>query len=381
MKILMVSNVTNTRTGGAARIMHFLREAIVSQGHKMDLVFTDDVPDPLWWCGLTGVTFPFLVLPTIRRLVRENGPYDIVNIHTLGGAVYVFLRKVARRLPKCVIMSYGADELRWELEKEEDRLGLKRLGLKSSIFYYNLMIRQARYATRWADHVIMAAQSEKEFYEKVYGRDSTSVSVIPFGVSKEFFIERDYSRAKTTLLFLGGWEWRKGTRYLVEAFSKIATDYPNILLSLVGTGIGEEGVKKSFPMHLHDRIRIVPRVPAEEVPRVYADHDIFVFPSLFEGMPLVIPEAMASGMPIVTTKACGMQDIVEDGVTGLLVPPRDADALVKQVTKLLNDPVLCEQLGRAAQNKAREITWDKIARQTIQAYERLLNEPSTQSMG
>jgi glycosyltransferase involved in cell wall biosynthesis len=354
--------------------MHFLREATVNQGHQMDLIFADDVPDPFNWCGLTGVTFPFLMLLTMRRLVQQNGPYDIVNIHTLGGAVYVFLRKLFKRLPKCVIVSYGADELRWEFEKEEDRLGLKRLGLKSRVFYYNLIIRQARYATRWADHVFTAARSEKEFYINAYGRTPESITFIPHGVGKEFFFERVYSHAPTRLLFFGGWEWRKGTRYLVEAFSNIAGEYPNVTLSVGGTGEGAGLVKKAFPASLHNRVRIIPRVPAEEVPKVYMEHDIFVLPSLFESMSLAVPEAMASGMPIVTTQACGRQDIIEDGVTGLLVPPRDADTLAKQIMMLLNDPALCERLGRAAQEKAREITWDRIARQTLQVYERLLDK-------
>lgn len=374
MHILMISNVRNTRTEGVARIMHFLREATISQGHKMDLLFADDVPDPFRSHRLTGLTFPILVLLAIYRLGKTNSPYDIVNIHTLSGSAYVFLRRVLKRLPPCVIMSYGADELRWKLEMEEHTLGLRQLGLKSRTFYYNVIIRQARYATRHADHVITAARSENDFYVKAYGRQPASVTFIPNGVGEEFFIERHYRCPPAALLFLGGWEWRKGTRYLVEGFSQIARDYPHVTLSLVGTGSSEEGIKSSFPAHLRDRLRIIPRVAAEELPSIYAQHDIFVFPSLFESMSLVVPEAMASGMPVVTTRACGMQDIVEDGVSGLLVPPRNPALLAKQIAALLNDPRLCERLGRAAQQKAREITWNCIARQTLAVYERLLGE-------
>ena len=371
MKILMVGHARNTRTGGVARIMHFLREATIRQGHEMDLIFADDVPDPFGWCGLTGLTLPLLVLMKIRSLIRKNGNYDIINIHTLDGAPYVFFRRAMKRLPGCVITSHGADELRWELEKEEDRLGFRRLGPRARILYYNLIIRQTRYAMRWADHVITAARSEREFYIKVYGRDPASVTFISNGVGEEFFIERDYSRTPRRLLFFGGWEWRKGTRYLADAFSRIARKHPNVTLSLVGTGEGEAVVKSSFPTSLHKRIYVIPRVSAEDVPKVYAEHDIFVFPSLFEGMALVVPEAMASGMPIVTTRACGMQDIIEDGITGILVSPRDANALAKSVGILLNDHSLCARLGKAAQRKAGEITWNKIARQTVEVYEKL----------
>jgi glycosyltransferase involved in cell wall biosynthesis len=67
-----------------------------------------------------------------------------------------------------------------------------------------------------------------------------------------------------------------------------------------------------------------------------------------------------------------MQDIIEDGVTGFLVPPRDSETLAKSVGVLLKDPLLCGKLGKAAQQKAKEITWDKIARQTVEAYEKVL---------
>ena len=374
MKILMITKVPDSRTGGAARIMHYLRDELNRQGHQADLLFHENVWDPLGRFGLSGVSYPWLMLFAISRLTRINGGYDIVNIHTLEGAVYVWLRTIFHWLPKCVIMSYGADELRWEVEKEEERLGLRPLRLRSKLLYYNLIIRQARFAARHADHVITAARSEKTFYEKAYNRLPETVTVIPNGVGKEFFTERDYSRVPRRLLFLGGWEWRKGTRYLIEAFARVAAESPDVMLSLVGTGMGEVAVKKTFPVNLHGRIHVVPRVAAEDVPGIYAGHDVFVFPSMFESMSLVVPEAMASGMPVVTTRTCGMQDIIEDGVTGFLVPPRDSQTLASRIIDLLTDPLLCSRLGQAAQKKARAITWDKIACQTLQLYERILNE-------
>jgi phosphatidylinositol alpha-mannosyltransferase len=308
------------------------------------------------------------------RMMRRNGPYDIVNIHTLEGAPYVALRKVFRTLPKCVSTSQGSDELRWELEREEERLGHRKIRPAAKLFYYNLVVRQGRFAARHGDHVVTAARSEKEFYERAYGRNPEDVTVIPNGVGEEFFLERDYSRAPRRLLFLGGWEWRKGTRYLIEAFAKIAAERPDASLSLVGTGMAEAAVKGAFPADLRNRVRVVPRVAAEKVPAVYAEHDIFVFPSMFESMSLVVPEAMAAGLPIVTTRACGMQDIIEDGVTGFVVPPRDSEALADRLATLLNNSSLCAKLGQAAQEKARELTWDRIARQTIEVYEKLLRE-------
>lgn len=371
MKILVVYNVPNNRTGGASRYVHYVRDELIAMGHRVDLMFAEDVPAPFSSRRLAGLTYPVFMLAPMYRTMRRNGPYDIVNIHTLEGAVYVLLRKFFKKLPPCVITSQGADELRWQVEREEARLGYRRLRPATRLFYYNFIVRQGRFATKHADHVVTAARSEKAFYEMVYRRRSDDVSFIPNGVSQDFFINRDFPPAKR-LLFLGGWEWRKGTRYLVEAFSRVAARDPEATLSLVGTGMEEAGVKASFPSSLHNRLRVVPRVPAEDVPRVYAEHDIFVFPSLFESMSLVVPEAMASAMPIVTTRACGMQDVIEDGITGLLVAPRDAEGLAARLRMLLNNPALCARLGKTAQKKAREITWRQVARQTLATYEKLL---------
>ncbi len=377
MKILMIACTPNTRTGGVSRIMHFLREAVVRQGHSMDLIFSDDVPNPLGWLGLGGITFPFLVLLPLYRLARTRGPYDVISLQTLAGAPYIGLRRVFRKLPPGVIMSYGSDELRWRLEMEEDRLGLRKLRLKARFLYEAAVIRPVRYATRHADHVICGARSEKDFYVRSYPMDPNRISVIPNGVSLDFFLERDYRRPPTSLLFLGGWEWRKGIRYLAQAFYVIAQRYPAVTLSLVGTGEGAQVVKRLFSPELHQRIRVIPRVAAENLPNIYAQHDLFIFPSLFESTSLVVPEAMASGMPVVTTRTCGMQDIVMDGVSGFLVPPRDAAALIKKIGFCLDDPALRERLGRGARTAAWTMTWDLIARQFIQAYRRLLHDNSS----
>lgn len=372
LRILIACNVPNTQNQGAARHMHYLKKELNELGHEVDLLFADDVPAPLG-SGMTGLTFPFLMLLPIVRLTQTRGRYDIIQIHTLVGAVYVFLRRLFKWLPPCIIFSEASDELRWQLEKEEDRLGYIHLGWKQKLLYYNLIIRQARYATRYADHIIIPNNPEKDFYVKACNIKESKISMISLGVAQEFFWSREYIHNPKRLLYVGGWERRKGIRYLIEAFIRVAQSFEEVTLSLGGLGQSQNDAIQAFPPHLRKRIQVIPYVSAEEMPLVYARHDIFVFPSLFEGGPLVLAEAMASGMAIVTTRAYGMQDKIEDGVSGFLVSPRDTETLVKRIVTLLNDPALCSRLGKEAQRRAREITWHNIARQTLQAYERLLN--------
>ena len=358
MKVLFVTNTPNSRLTGMARIMHFVRDESLKSGWSLDLLFAEDVP-----CGFSSrrwrqLCFPYFFLFVFLRQHIKN-KYDLVMVHTTEGAFYVLLRKIFKSLPPCVIVSFGADEMRWELENEEERLGYIQRSPTAFVFYYPWVVLGSRFATENADHVIVAAKTEIDFFEKRYAMPRSKITFIPNGVGRNFFIDRDYSRPVRKLLYVGGWEWRKGIRYLIEAFSRLAEKYPDLRLSIAGISKQDGDVRRVFPENLRCRIDIF----LEVTPQMYADHDLFVFPSLFESMSLVVPEAMASGMPVVTTRACGMQDIVEDQVSGFLIPPRNTDLLVQRISDLINDSRLCERLGKAAREKAKELEWGRIAPQ------------------
>jgi glycosyltransferase involved in cell wall biosynthesis len=109
-------------------------------------------------------------------------------------------------------------------------------------------------------------------------------------------------------------------------------------------------------------LAVRPFVSRDDMPALYASHDIFVLPSLVEGMPLVLLEAMASGLAVVTTESSGMTDLVEDGHDGLLTIPGDATSLVTAMTKLCENPQLRRQMGNAAQEKMRRFSWTRFAK-------------------
>jgi len=99
------------------------------------------------------------------------------------------------------------------------------------------------------------------------------------------------------------------------------------------------------------------------MPAIYGGHDILVLPSLIEGMPLSLLEALATAMPLVTTNTCGMADVIEDNFNGLLVPAANGPALAASIQRLRESPELRKSLGAQAQQTARRYTWDAIARQ------------------
>jgi glycosyltransferase involved in cell wall biosynthesis len=105
---------------------------------------------------------------------------------------------------------------------------------------------------------------------------------------------------------------------------------------------------------------------------LYAEHDVFVFPSLVEGLPNVLMEAMASGMPVITTETCGMTDIVENQFNGVLIPPADAAALEDAILRLANCEELRRKLGTAAREAMQRFTWERTAKMVGALFQRTL---------
>jgi glycosyltransferase involved in cell wall biosynthesis len=110
-------------------------------------------------------------------------------------------------------------------------------------------------------------------------------------------------------------------------------------------------------------------VPPAEVQRLLARAAVVVLPSHREGLPMVLLEAMAHGRAVVATPAGGIPSLVEDGITGLLVPTGDARALREAITRLLGNPALRRKLGRAARAKVQEVAgWERVTEATLDAY-------------
>jgi glycosyltransferase involved in cell wall biosynthesis len=110
-----------------------------------------------------------------------------------------------------------------------------------------------------------------------------------------------------------------------------------------------------------------------DVASILAVSDIFVLASRYEGLPLAIIEAMMAGLPVVATRVGGVAELVEDGVTGLIVPPRDGEALTRALRRLLADPELRHRMGMAGRERAlRDFAEDRMARETQKLYEELL---------
>ncbi|HJZ90355.1 MAG TPA: glycosyltransferase family 4 protein [Gemmataceae bacterium] len=122
-----------------------------------------------------------------------------------------------------------------------------------------------------------------------------------------------------------------------------------------------------------DRVLFVP--PTANISWYYAAADLFLFPSYYDTFGLVVTEAMASGLPVVTSRVVGAAELISDGTDGLLIErPWDAEMISNHLARLRDDPALRERLGIAARRKIEPLTWDRTAEQTLAVYFEILDE-------
>lgn len=154
---------------------------------------------------------------------------------------------------------------------------------------------------------------------------------------------------------------------MVEAFARIAATHPHAVLVMAGSGPLAEAVStRAYELRVADRVRLLGE--RRDVADVLRAFDVFVLSSRWEGLPRSLVEAMAAGLPVVATSVNGVPEIVEDGRTGLLVPPGDAETLARTVARLLDDDVTRRRLGTAAAAAVGEFDVDTMARRLEHVY-------------
>lgn len=169
------------------------------------------------------------------------------------------------------------------------------------------------------------------------------------------------------LLYTGRLSAAKGLPILFEALGRVVLHHPDLVLTLVGDGPDRQALETlTADLKLSPYLKFVGYQSQDAVCEYLHKSDIFVLPSFSEGLPVALMEALAAGVPVVTTTVAGISELVEDGVNGYLVPPGAVEPLVKRLMQLLENADLRERMGQAGRikveqefNLAQEVPWLK----------------------
>jgi glycosyltransferase involved in cell wall biosynthesis len=183
------------------------------------------------------------------------------------------------------------------------------------------------------------------------GVPAEKLTIVPYGVDVERFAPRRFRKPGKPfrLLFVGTFGLRKGAHDLLAAMKSLGSDFHL-------TVVGHQRLDPSALVDTQDLVEFVPHVPRGRIHEYYSRGDVFVLPSIFEGSSLVLYEALAAGLPVVTTPHAG--SVIEDGKEGFIVPIREPDILADRVRQLAGDPDRLASMREEARKTAERFTWD-----------------------
>lgn len=361
MRILIAIGVSRQKEAGAAGVVLSHVAELQKRGHEVECWFLEDVlTQPVEWRRFEALRFAREIA---RRIRKEPARFDVVNLHAPWGCVYGKWHRRNASGPPYVLTMQGSEERYVEAMRLEDSKGRAwNFNWKNQMWHRVYHRRMYDESIKTADYGVVANREAWICAELKYGRAPGLFWYVPNGTEERFFVAREYPETSVcNLLFVGTWLDRKGVYYLAEGFVRASRQNPALRLTVAGCSAPEADVKKMFAGEVREHVKVIPFVKRDEIVHLYASHDVFVFPSLVEGMPLTLLEAMATGMPVVTTNTCGMADVVEDEVNGLLVPAANAEILAVGIARLCRSSEMRKRLGLAGQETVRRYTWERVA--------------------
>ncbi|MFH1402725.1 MAG: glycosyltransferase family 4 protein [Candidatus Altiarchaeota archaeon] len=360
-----------TRRGGICKVASALIDRFVEE-HEVHLI-TARITTPIE--GLIVHKTPLIWKPmfmeigsavyfnttTANRLRRQIG-FDVVHSHG------------AEMLGPDVITAHSCHKAAIaDLEKHRGcGYGLmKRLEPMSNIV---LAVERHNYAGGNYRKIISVSQGVKREIMRLYGVPDEDITVIPNGVDLQEFNPENrgvYSREtreklgismEDTVLMTTSWEYkRKGLRHIVDALPLTPED-----VKLMVVGRDDEGPYRRQAEKLGVKDRLIFAGTTSDIRRYYAAADIFVFPTSYEAFSLATLEAAASGLPLLTTKVNGTEELVKDGYNGHFIE-RDGTDIAEKIGWLADRGI--RRMGEQSRKTAESYSWDDIAERTLGVYE------------
>jgi glycosyltransferase involved in cell wall biosynthesis len=232
-----------------------------------------------------------------------------------------------------------------------------------------------RFVLRRAEAIIASSEPLKELLVRRHGVEPRKVWTIPCGIDQQLFRPASRSRArallgipasKTVVLYVGDLLEAKGLTYLLKAAERLSGRNGKLLFALIGEGSLKEKLRREVVAKgLQNVICLVGSVANRQVPHWLNAADLFLYPSLCEGSPVSIMEALSCGTPVVATKTGGIPDMIEEGENGMLIEPASAGAIEETLRYLLANPHVLEGMRGALRARRPDFSLSRRAGEVL----------------
>lgn len=298
------------------------------------------------------IQLPFFLLAFLVKAVKVAKGADIIHAQWIPSGFIAWVVSVFRGIPFVVTL------------RGSDALYARRSGFLSAASLWILKRAAA----------VTTVNKDLRAWLITCGLPQDRVVFVRNGVDLESERRDGEASPLYRTLFVGNFIPVKGIRYLIEAFSKVIRSESNLRLTLIGEGEERPALERQIKENgMNAFVEFVGMQPPEEIQTWMSRSDCLVLPSLSEGTPNVVLEAMACGIPVVASDLPGIREVVRDGATGLLTKPKDPEDLAEKLLKLVRDRSLSEEMGKRGRGAIVEmgLDWEAVAGRYREVYERV----------
>jgi glycosyltransferase involved in cell wall biosynthesis len=262
------------------------------------------------------------------------------------------------------------------------------LNQSSNWFAQAIIARLERSMMKRADYLISPSVNLRQIIMRRHRLAGARFEVIPNPVDTDLFVPKPVSTNIPTVLYVGRLERLKGVYVLAEAIGLLARSYKDFRCIFIGRdsltrdgrSVRAELSSKLERLGCLNQVQFIDHLERSHLVPYYQQADLCVVPSLYETCPYTVLEAMACGRPVVATNVGGIPEIIEDGLTGRLVPKEDSDQLAETIRELLSNPLERERLGKNARvHIEKHYSREVIARRYADLLERVINVSSVEA--
>lgn len=375
MKILHATGFYPPYVGGEERHVYNLVKEQQLLGHDVHVITSNFPPQNQSEKNVTRLPIlakPKLVpiCPTVFRALRENKS-DIIHVHTPPRffpesiAFYKLFEKGAPLITTYHLHNEGLDSISRAVWNVHNRLVM-------------------RWVFENTKRVIVLTEKYKTLVSSEFKTNPEKIQVIPNGVDDKIFNPRNYqtksSRSEfsifeeNVILFIGRLVKEKGVDYLLKAMQVVKRHTNDVILVIVGTGQHESYLRSLCQkLDLYRNVRFMGKLSDDDIPKILSSADLLVLPSLTEGLPTVLLEAMAMEKPTVATDAGGNPEVVLNEKTGFVVERRNVTKMADAIISILSDKKRARSMGQLGRKLiVDKYSWEIVARKVLEVYEEAL---------
>jgi glycosyltransferase involved in cell wall biosynthesis len=373
MNILLSIHHKLNKNEGAPGVTYQLYQEYEKLGHKASIYSIDDIPSYVP-NKLKSLLFPFYLF----SYVRKNASKLKLNIIDASSGDAWILSLLSKKNHDTVIItrSHGLEHTVHQALLDQQRQGNVKLSWKYPIYHGGIRLWEVATSFRKADGCLFLNDYDLQYAVTKLKTNEQFSRTISNGLPDYFInlgvtIESISDKETIHIAQVGSYIPRKGILYTAKAMNSILRIYQNVELSFIGTGTSLERVLLDYDPEVHNRIHIISRYNHEELPDLLIGKHILLFPSLAEGFPLVLIEAMACGLLPIATETPGPLMILKDGYNAIIVPPANNESIESSLHAMIGNKERMNQLRSNAYKAAQQYKWSEIAIETIHYYEEI----------